>query len=833
MRLPVFITLTLVFLFSLPAAALVTLSGKVCDKEGKPLFGANVIACSKEGTPSEYTVTDKDGHFRFEVPRETDHVNVTFLGFDSATLSLEQFSSPVTVVLEEQVFSLREVAVTAENITERGDTLTYSVAGFKEAQDRTIADVISKMPGLQVKSNGSIEYQGKAINKFYIEGLDLMGGQYALASGNIQADKVKDVQVLENHQQVKSLRGVSFSDQAALNIVLKDDAKAAWSGLADLGAGYAASGEGLTYDNRIMGMRFGKAFQTLAMYKNDNTGNDIGEEVKDISDLGGYHAENGIISMPEATGPDFDRRRYSFNAGHLLAANMLWKTGKDSDLRLQLSGFHDAERLRSGSATTYLTIDGTPVITEDYDMTGLRNELKGELCFTHNSDRTYLRSSTKAYADWNSGSGKIICNGQPTDLMVQPYKRVLSEDLSISHTTARGDVWQVNSSTGDTHLPGRLLTIDGITSLLDINTFSTRNNASFSLKIRKLYFKNTIGFDYRQQDINGTEWRIAQPYWEPSLQMTFGSHRITGSVKTSYAIQTYGGETGSRTWVEPSLSWNWKASPKSELSLIYSRSAAPYAGTRILDTPVYTSYRTMYVGTGRTGEQFSDLITAGYTYRNPVSGIFFNLRPAYIRSSDNMLYESTMNAGTQLQKATDKTYDSDTYTVSGRLAKSFFWCRTRIGLGGSYHSAGYSYLMSGHVMNARLNAFTVSLDYSMRPFRWWNLEGKSEVGVSSRSGAEQIADWSHFLDLNFIPASGWVISVMNELYHSSDRGFGLNYFCDLSLSYMTDRWEVSLLANNLVGTSQYRRMTVSADLLSYTLTYLRPREIMLKFSIDF
>ncbi len=47
----------------------------------------------------------------------------------------------------------------------------------------------------------------------------------------------KSVQVLENHQSVKSLRGVSFSEQAALNLVLKDDAKAVWTGAADIGLG--------------------------------------------------------------------------------------------------------------------------------------------------------------------------------------------------------------------------------------------------------------------------------------------------------------------------------------------------------------------------------------------------------------------------------------------------------------------------------------------------------------------------------------------------------------------------------------------------------------------
>ena len=108
------------------------------------------------------------------------------------------------------------------------------------------------------------------------------------------------------------------------------------------------------------------------MYKNNNTGIDIGHEVQDIADLGGYQAETGLISLMELGGPDFSAQRYTFNSSHLLAGNWLWKTGRDADLRVQASGFVDREEQRSGSSLTYLTIDGMPVITEDYSLTNRR-----------------------------------------------------------------------------------------------------------------------------------------------------------------------------------------------------------------------------------------------------------------------------------------------------------------------------------------------------------------------------------------------------------------------------------------------------------------------------
>ena len=324
-------------------------SGKVVDETGTALQGANVVAYGPEGKVLSYAISGEDGTFLLKKTDGTQRLSVSFLGYKTVNLSAEAFKDGQLIRMEPGGFQLKEVAVTAERIRESGDTLTYSVGGFKQAQDRSIADVIGKMPGLEVKSNGTIEYQGKSINKFYIEGMDLMGSQYALASENLSADKVKEVQVLENHQAVKSLRGVSFSEQAALNIVLKDEAKTTWTGLADLGGGY---GNEWLYDCRLMGMQFNKRFQTLMLYKNNDTGKDIGSEVIDLADLGGYRAENGLLNMISLGGPDFDRERYTFNASHLLAGNWLIKTGTNSQLRLQASGLLDREHQLSESRTT-------------------------------------------------------------------------------------------------------------------------------------------------------------------------------------------------------------------------------------------------------------------------------------------------------------------------------------------------------------------------------------------------------------------------------------------------------------------------------------------------
>ena len=217
-----------------------TFTGRVTDKGGQPLVSASVVAKSDGGSVIAFARAGQDGRFSLSIPqgKEAKSLEVMIMGFAKVAIPLKDYKNGQTIKMQEQAVALKEVKVTPQRIRAEGDTLTYSVAGFKQKQDRSIADVIAKMPGLEVQPNGAIKYQGKTINKFYIEGMDLLGGKYAMASENLSADKVKSVQVYENHQPVKALKNVQFSEQAALNLVLKDDAKNVWQGVVDMATGY-------------------------------------------------------------------------------------------------------------------------------------------------------------------------------------------------------------------------------------------------------------------------------------------------------------------------------------------------------------------------------------------------------------------------------------------------------------------------------------------------------------------------------------------------------------------------------------------------------------------
>ena len=120
--------------------------------------------------------------------------------------------------------ALQEVVVKAPEVYQRGDTLNYRLSAFTGAADYTLSDALKKLPGVEVSDEGAIKYLGKDISDFYIEGLDLLGGKYNVATQSLPAAYVTSVQVLTNHQPVK-VDEAAFSDDVAINIKLSKHAK--------------------------------------------------------------------------------------------------------------------------------------------------------------------------------------------------------------------------------------------------------------------------------------------------------------------------------------------------------------------------------------------------------------------------------------------------------------------------------------------------------------------------------------------------------------------------------------------------------------------------------
>ncbi len=140
----------------IPTALQQVMSGKVMDPQGLALPGATVVV---KGT-SNGTTTDFDGNFTLEVSNTTAQLEISFVGFESTTVTAT-IGEPINVTLRESINALNEVVVTALGIKREEKKLGFSQATVKSDNlsqampTNWSSGLKGKVAGLSIVSSGS------------------------------------------------------------------------------------------------------------------------------------------------------------------------------------------------------------------------------------------------------------------------------------------------------------------------------------------------------------------------------------------------------------------------------------------------------------------------------------------------------------------------------------------------------------------------------------------------------------------------------------------------------------------------------------------------------
>lgn len=848
----------LTFMFGLMAVvtdAQTIFSGRVVAEGSKKGLGwASVVAENKEHKPVAFARTSEDGTFELKVPddKKAEHLTFSLLGYAKKSISTAGFSNGQTIALHEETLMLKEVKATSKRLQQRSDTLVYSVAGFRHKQDRSIADVIAKMPGLEVKQDGSIHYQGKPINNFYIEGLNLMGNNYSLASENINANKVKSVEVLTNHQKVKALRGVQFSDQAALNLVLEEDAKNTWLGLLEAGLGTTlqeSDADHLLRDGRLMAMMFGGRMQSLSMYKWNNTGKNIQKEIRDlqntIDDIGNV---GNMTSSIWLGAPGLMQERYTMNDSRLLATNWLQRTGKDATIRLQLNGFLDETEGNRCTETVYSDAMGGTSIIENANGERRSSQWKGEMKYERNGSKLFVTNVLSGYMDFDKSWASTLTNGKGIRQEATPRKRWVGDHLEIMRALGKDRILRLNARGVFNYLPGTLLLADSSMQQIDQHATQLRVDVSFRHKLfGRLYISYKAGINYdderftirrSQEQAQSNSFQLINSYLQPSLNIKRNDLEWSASLPLRLVNRHFSDENSTQLILAPTTSLRYQLTSALIVSANYSYDWQPASLEDMTSIPVYSNYRSYSTGNGRLYAENSHNGTLRVEYSNPIIGLFGHINGSLLYNGNIPLYNSMLDGLFYHSSPSGEFKDNTTWTLSGRLSKSLGTMKFIAALDGQLTSSYTTTMMSGRQLPFRYDSFRCGISLSLRPSQTLSLEEEShyqyscQVSTSDHSlDTRALRSFTHTLKTYFMPGH-WQIEWTNEIYHSNDHSVSFNYFSDLQVSYRTKRLEVGVQMGNIFGNKNYERRHISTNYTSYTISHLRPREILIKTSID-
>ena len=223
-----FILTLLTVVASLSARTQTTISGTVTNLQHQPV-GDVIVRVTDEKRTLAFCTTDAKGTYRLMVkdtPKGETLIRFSHISYEVEEVKVALDGKPQVkdMLLVPKTIALKEVKVRAVPLTQMGDTLNHNLASFLGKGDVSLEDGLKRLPGVEVAKSGAISYMGKPISAFNIEGLNLLGGKYNLATRNIPADYVTQVQVIRNYHERK-VDEDKPSDEVAINIKLAKKAK--------------------------------------------------------------------------------------------------------------------------------------------------------------------------------------------------------------------------------------------------------------------------------------------------------------------------------------------------------------------------------------------------------------------------------------------------------------------------------------------------------------------------------------------------------------------------------------------------------------------------------
>ncbi|MBD5358687.1 MAG: TonB-dependent receptor [Bacteroides sp.] len=729
-----FILCILLGLLSATAAGPGELCGQVKDAEtGEAIVGAIVKA------KGAFTSTDHDGRFVLSLKTAADSISFRCMGYEMLTLPISADLSEV--YLNQKATRLNDVIVEAPDIYAKGDTLVFNVARYANAKDNAIIDVIKRLPGIKVKDDGTIEYQGKPINKFYLDGNDVIGGQYGLATNNISHKDVKSVEVMEHHQPVKALEGIEFPEEAGINLKLQDDARSRWVGVAQAATGL----QPFLYDASLFTMRMAPKIQNMFTLKADNTGWNPANEIRDhdfdimfssdyASSMWCEYISADIINAP------LSEKRTRDNLSWLANAITAWKSG-DTSMRLKLDYMGDRLDYTSGVITDYFSpqiptfIQNNAQRTQSYDVAA-------QFYSETNKRGYYLKDKLTLAGVWDKSNSAITGS---YDIIQRVNRKSFSvgNDLKLVKRNDQ-NLFTITSRNSLEHRPDRLFVSGDENAVQTIGTtdFRSTTETRFGKLTRFWKYYLTAGIDLNYHRINSIltglgkfdnngvhNAFLSNLYATPQVNYDRNGWRMSLSIPLKWYHYSVAGEHDYIN-VSPRFSVWRRLSSKSELSgSIAYRLGTPQPYLNI-DVAILSDYRNLFIA--ENPDKYTQDVAASlsYRYRNPIKALFFNLSATYNYQRSSIMSNQMFIDDFIISTYTDRLSHNDTWYLKGDLSKGLGHSKMVVGLETNASFSSASSMRDNAVIPYKQATAGIKSYFKGSILRWLSANYEAEYGFS-------------------------------------------------------------------------------------------------------
>ena len=857
------------------------ISGIVSDGAGKPLRSV-MVRTTVNGKNGPFTTTDANGSYTLSIESEESAIVIGFskLGYEQEKKTVENRTQRLDITLSKSAQALPEVTVSNPEVRQRGDTVSFLLSAFGGKGDISLKDALKKVPGVEISSSGEISYNGKKISNFYIEGLDLMGGKYDIATSNIPASYVNAIEILNNHKDRKIDRDI-FSDNVAMNIRLKPKAKIRPTGTYSASAGW---GDLLPLAATGAGMLFREGFQSIITLKGSDISEFSDREHNRFISRGGseskdYAAE--ILGRLSASGPPLSRNRWIKPIDTSATGNLIRKTGKDATLRADVGyAFLKTEYDCSDSRAYF---DGNDDVVIEQTTAPETRSHKPSLSLEYRLDRNDIYFTNHFF-----GKGEFATYVTPVSTTAKEIKEkerlrnlTFRDYMDISWKRGKTRWYSTtsldfnSSPEGYIDISEQYLTpsggIDSSRHLLQkgrSRTFSIKETLQAMREIRRSHIFLPLEISYTDSRIRtDLEYRTAEGDGLPVAGINGNRNHLDGltlniglSPEYDYTapfdrvtvraampvVLKHIDWSNTGTWassakgvhllISPNLYINYKLSAKSTFRLTAGYSNTIGDITDLLTAPVMRDYMSMRYRSGMLSKRNTFISTLHYDFKLPLSFWFMNADISYTGTRENLISRQTVKSGLIGTSDSIMPHGSDMISCNIGISKNIRSASTKLSLKGGWSTTRNSIDQNGKTVAYRGEILYVRPSISSRPLDWLELDYEGDLTTTcSRylSRRQSFSSQRHDLGISFYPLEGLQLKLKSSFIRKEiddDRYRQLALF-DAKATYRIRKIRLSAEVRNILNRKSYSYTVMNAlDRFSYDYR-LRGRELVV--AVDF
>jgi hypothetical protein len=882
-----FIVLFIFLIFDSIAQSIV--SGTLTDiTDNKPVFGVNIIVKDYlDSTLLGYSISDNLGKFKVEIDVDSDSLLFVFnsMTIEKMSIVLPNISQSINLKMVSSIKELEEFTLEGikNPISISNDTLSYSVEGFANQNDRVISDLLKRLPGIEVLENGMIRYEGLPLQKFYIDGLDLLEGRYNLANKNMPVDAVESIQILENHQPILVLDSLVFSDRASLNLKLKR--KNTLIGTGNLGIG----GLPFIWDTKVSPMFFNNKFQMLNTFQSNNIGEDIEQQLnvltlENLKSFSNLDIFNPWSEVPRINTADINKEKFLFNKSFLTSLNILNKNQNQTESRFNLSFVYDQQDEFGDVQTFFFLPDDTVSIVEKKSNSFISKKLDSELTWTKNVKNYYLKNRLSFKLNHLNQGGNIILNDTLRKQFIEIPLFEIGNSLNIIKpvknqlVNIRSDLIFRSSHQNFESLPG------GFTEFLNNDVdFSSLNQDVFhqtfynfnSIGITKALSKNwtykpSLGFVFQADGMkselgltqnnnesgqldypfaNDVSYTELKSFFNNELELKIGNLNLNLNIPFSYInidvkdLGVTSNQNLSRILFEPNVFGKYIFNGKLNSSFSFRRKN-DFRGIHQLHTGyILNNFRSFQQYATQIPESLDHTFSYYFNYRNPINSIFWTAQYSISRVELNTILQSqVIESGEALNSSLDLKNKREVQMVNVRGGKYFSTIYTNFVLSGSYTVRNGPQIINEKLTDVDYSQYGSQLELNINP--------KRNFGISSATSHNRIMT---FLEnqrvgkirqlfqktsLDVFPINNHLFRLDWEFYSNQIEGReGIERSSFLNMAYRVKfpkrRMDLSLKGFNLLNFDTFDTFSANTFLLTSQSFRLRPRQFIIEFMFSF